>query len=92
MLGGELLALAVVLVTSQLTLDVRGGASEHETTTSRLFARIVPSILPALCFGVAGASLLAHAGGGLYWLVPGVVISVGFGLVNAWVLLIEIQR
>jgi hypothetical protein len=40
----------------------------------------------------AGASLLARSGGGLYWLVPALVLLLGVGVMNAWVLLIEILR
>jgi hypothetical protein len=35
---------------------------------------------------VAGVSLLLVAGGGLYWLVPGVAFSLVVAVVNAWVL------
>jgi modulator of FtsH protease len=41
---------------------------------------------------VAGVSLLLGAGGGLYWLVPGVAFSLGVAVVNAWVLLVEVVR
>ena len=44
------------------------------------------------CVIVAGASLVAQAGGGLYWLVPATVFMIVAGLVNTWVLLIEILR
>ena len=40
----------------------------------------------------AGASLLARSGGGLYWLVPAIVLLLGVEVLNAWVLLIEILR
>jgi hypothetical protein len=40
----------------------------------------------------AGASLLARNGGGLYWLVPAIVLLLGVGVMSAWVLLIEIAR
>ncbi len=40
----------------------------------------------------AGVSLLAQRDGGLYWLVPGVVMALAGGIINAWVLLIEILR
>jgi hypothetical protein len=40
----------------------------------------------------AGASLLARSGGGLYWLVPAIVLLLGVGVMNAWVLVIEILR
>jgi hypothetical protein len=40
----------------------------------------------------AGASLVARSGGGLYWLLPAIVLLLGVGVMNAWVLLIEILR
>ena len=41
---------------------------------------------------VAGVSLLLEAGGGLYWLVPGVAFSLVVAVVNAWVLRVEVVR
>jgi hypothetical protein len=41
---------------------------------------------------VAGVSLLLRAGGGLYWLVPGMAFSLVVAVVNAWVLLVEVVR
>jgi len=40
----------------------------------------------------AGASLLARGGGGLYWLVPALILLPGVGVIYAWVLLVEILR
>jgi modulator of FtsH protease len=39
-----------------------------------------------------GASLLAGSGGGLYWLVPAVILLLSVGVIYAWVLLVEILR
>ena len=50
---------------------------------------IQAAILPIV---VAGASLLLGAGGGLYWLVPGMAFSLVVAVVNAWVLLVEVVR
>ena len=47
------------------------------------------AVLPLLAGGV---SLLLRAGGGLYWLVPGVVLCLVVAVLDAWVLLIEILR
>jgi hypothetical protein len=41
---------------------------------------------------IAGISLVAGAGGGLYWLVPGVAFTFVASMLDAWVLLVEIQR
>jgi hypothetical protein len=46
----------------------------------------------ALPFLAAAVSLLLRAGGGLYWLVPGVVFCFVIAVLDAWVLLIEILR
>jgi modulator of FtsH protease len=45
-----------------------------------------------LCTIIAGVSLLAQAGGGLYWLVPAVLLALLAAMTDAWVLLIEIMR
>jgi hypothetical protein len=47
------------------------------------------AVLPLV---VGGVSLVAHWGGGLYWIVVGVVESLMVVFINAWTLLIEIQR
>lgn len=54
--------------------------------------RIVLAQTAVLPLPVAGVSLLLGAGGGLYWLVPGVVFCLVVAVLNAWVLLIEILR
>ena len=41
---------------------------------------------------IAGVSLLLRAGGGLYWLVPGLAFSLVVAVANAWVLLVEVVR
>ena len=48
--------------------------------------------LATVPFFVCGVSLLAEAGGGLYWMQAGVVLSLLVGLANGWVLLVEILR
>jgi hypothetical protein len=42
--------------------------------------------------GAAGISLIAADGGGLYWLVPGLVLGFAGAVLNAWILLVEIHR
>ncbi len=40
----------------------------------------------------SAVSVLLGVGGGLYWLVPGMILLLGDGIANAWILLIEILR
>lgn len=57
-----------------------------------LTSRIVMTQLAVLPLLAAGVSLLLGAGGGLYWLVPGVILCLVVAVLDAWVLLIEILR
>lgn len=59
---------------------------------TRVMGKIVPPVVSCGCLAAAGATPLAEAGGGLYWLVPSVLTALGFGLANTWVLLVEIMR
>jgi hypothetical protein len=91
-LGGELLAIGLATGAFMLVTDARMPMSEQETNGTRLFTRILPSIASCGCLAVAGGTLLADGGGGLYWLVPAVLAAIIFGLINTWVLLVEILR
>jgi glucose dehydrogenase len=43
-------------------------------------------------FLIGAVSLIAEFGGGLYWLVAGIVLAIAAAVSNAWVLLVEILR
>src|SRR5262245_46969514 len=91
-LGAELVAGAALLGPILGLLNRPGTRSVEETWSSYWASRVAPAGLVVAFLATAGISLLALAGGGLYWIVPAVVISIVAGLGNAWVLLIEILR
>ena len=91
-LGTELLVVGVVIGGFGLIVNQRSGRSDKETQLTWIVARLAPPIVSCGCLILAGATLLAHGGGGLYWLVPSVLAAIAFGLINAWVLLVEILR
>lgn len=91
-LAAELLLTAVLLGGFQLAITAHSGRSEYETPLTWLLARVFPAVISCGCLAVAAGTLLARGGGGLYWLVPSVLSAIAFGLVNTWVLLIEINR
>jgi hypothetical protein len=57
-----------------------------------LLTRFVPSLGILLLLVVAGITLILQAGGGLYWIAPATLLAVLAGVVNTWVLLVEILR
>jgi hypothetical protein len=91
-LSWELIATGVFTGAVALVIDHRAGKSEYEPGWSRPVTRVIPMTISCACVVVAGASLAALAGGGLYWLVPATVAAILAGLVNTWVLLVEIMR
>ena len=91
-LGAELLAGATLLVPALAWLNRPSTRSVEEDWASYVVSRTAPAVLVVGFLATAGISLLAVAGGGLYWIAPAVVIAIVSGLGNAWVLLVEIQR
>jgi hypothetical protein len=86
-IGGELVALGVIGGAALHTLDRRAGHSP-EPGIARYVERFSPNTITAVLVFVAGVSLLAGAGGGLYWLIPSVATSLVGGVVNAWLFLV----
>ena len=59
---------------------------------SDLRIRVSAAILACLLSAAAGASLLAHGGGGLYLLVPAGIAGVVLNVFGAWSLLLGLAR
>ncbi|HEX7279052.1 MAG TPA: hypothetical protein VF255_05430 [Solirubrobacterales bacterium] len=89
-LGLELLGLGLVLgaITVRLPTVSEGGDQGESLILTRWGLRGL-AIVPLL---LAGLTMLLEAGGGLYWLVAGVVFAIVAAVANAWVLLVEILR
>ncbi len=85
------LLVAGIAVSATLALLGRGALHTGRPPTEVL-PRIALFALAAVPFAVAGLSLLVGWGGGLYWVVAGILGAVVGGVVNAWVLLVEILR
>jgi hypothetical protein len=85
LLGGTLLA---ATVRSQLRWRLRHRDEPLWWTASRMSCTAVATVPATL----AGVSLAAHWGGGLYWLAAAVLLGTGGAALNAWVLLVEIVR
>jgi hypothetical protein len=91
-LGIELIATGLVIGGCQIYLDLNAERGEEDTVWRRMLGRVFPAIISCGCLLLAGITLLAQTGGGLYWLVPSVLAALVFGLINVWVLLVEILR
>ena len=88
----ELLLISVVLVPSLGYLARPGARAAEQPVGSWVATNVVPSAVVAVAPAIAGVGLLTESLGGLYWLPAAVALALLGGLVNAWVLLVEILR
>ncbi|MCB0875676.1 MAG: hypothetical protein R2718_07070 [Solirubrobacterales bacterium] len=90
-LGIELLivgVLAAAIVLGQL----RASYDPEHQTRGQLAGHLTLGAFGVVPFVIAGLSLTAETGGGLYWALAGVVGAIVAAVANAWVLLVEILR
>jgi hypothetical protein len=90
--GLELIATGLVIGGVQAYLDLTTERGDEETLWRRAIGRVIPAVVSCSCLVIAGGTLIGRTGGGLYWLVPSVLAALIFGLINVWVLLVEILR
>lgn len=90
-LGLELLIVSLVAASVILRLPTLR-MSDDEVERSWVLARWAVRLAATVPFVVGGASVLAECGGGLYWVVAGIVFAIIGAVTSAWVLLVEILR
>jgi hypothetical protein len=88
-IGSELLALAALAGVALFILDRRAGQA-REPGVTRFVERYSPNTITAALVAIAGVTLLVHAGGGLYWLIPAVAASLIGGVITAWLFLVRL--
>ena len=89
-LGIEVLAVGVPLTVAGFIL-IRRAMRATVAVTAELPRQLIAAA-GSVPFAVAGISLIAGSGGGLYWVLAGTVLGLVGAVLNAWVLLVEILR
>jgi len=91
--GGELAFTGAAMWLIPTVIHIRALARYGKGALWRyVLPRIALTQLSSLPFIAAGILVYLGTGGALYWMVPGVVVSLIATVVNAWVLLVEILR
>jgi hypothetical protein len=88
-LGIELLGAAAVLVAISIPLQRQTIQRLPPGGRVRWALRMLPVNLATIAIAVAGACLLAGAGGGLYWLAGTVVVYIMRSAFDSWALVVE---
>jgi hypothetical protein len=65
---------------------------EREDPLSWRLTHFAPAALTALLAFVGAVATLTTSAGGLYWLAAAMTVATASGLINSWVLLVEIRR
>ena len=90
-LGVELFAIGLISLTA-VSLLIRKSFDPAHQSAGRMAGNGTVGALATVPFVIAGLSLIAESGGGLYWVLAGIVGAILGGVTNAWVLLVEILR
>jgi hypothetical protein len=90
-LGAELIVCALPAWLAITYTYVRFGRSQQQSRLQHGIDLTIAqlAVVPGI---IAGVSLVAGAGGGLYWLVPALVFAFITATAKAWVLLVEVLR
>jgi hypothetical protein len=86
--GGALVGWAVLSLVLMYVLDRRAGHGSMYHA-ARHVERFSPNAVTSILLGIGGATFFAKHGGGLYWLLPTVAVSLLGGVLNAWVFLVS---
>ncbi len=90
-LGAELLAAGLIVLAAIAALS-RKIVMPDDAPPSWALSRYAVLAIGTVPIIVGGVSVMATSGGGLYWIVAGIVGALAGGVANAWVLLVEILR
>jgi modulator of FtsH protease len=91
-LGWLVMITGIVVTGATVMLERVSLPERHDRSVRAAIGQLVLSALGTLPLLVGGISLVAGGGGGLYWVLAGVIGAVVAAVTNAWVLLIEILR
>jgi modulator of FtsH protease len=90
--GGEALALTLLSCVLQVASQIRYARLRAGHPKVWLIERVVAMMVGTVPLAIASVLLFTGSPVGLYWLMPGFVFSFLAGVLNAWILLIEINR
>jgi modulator of FtsH protease len=90
--GAELIVIGAGVWAAATSIQFRAVRAHHYMRVWHLLFRLLVNQSANLGILVAGLSLILGFPGGLYWLVPAIVMAFTGAMANAWILLVEILR
>lgn len=90
--GCELIAIGGSVWLASTSIQIGAIRARHFKKVWHLVFRLLVNQSANVGILVAGLSLLLGFPGGIYWLVPAIVMAFTGAMANAWILLVEILR
>jgi hypothetical protein len=91
-LGWLLLVAGIVVLGAVARLERVSLPARHDRSANAAAGQLTLALIGTAPFVVGAIGLVAEAGGGLYWVLAGILGAFVSAAANAWVLLIEILR
>ena len=92
LVGAEILIIVVPMLAITLWSQLNQRRRNRRDPVLWTVSRMVSTALATVPCTIAGVSLAAEWGGGLYWLAVAALLGIVGAAYNAWVLLVEIVR
>jgi hypothetical protein len=91
-LGSRILAIAIVVWITVILIDIKNRKAIEERYRHHFIMNVILDQLAVIAYIVSGIAILRNHENGLYWLVPAIIFSFIKAVMDAWILLVEINR
>ncbi len=91
-LAAEVLSVTVLAEALVTSIHIRAWRHLVSVMRRQFALRVFGAQVGLVFLLLGGVTLLVQAGGGLYWVVPGMLAAMVAAIIGAWVLLVEIVR
>ena len=91
-LGTEILAIGIIIYVIAIVLDINIYRNTHTDYKRRYLFNLLINQIALLPYLISGIYILCCGEKGIYWIVPGIVLSFIKAIFDSWVLLVEINR
>jgi len=92
LIGSEISVIAISMYILVIKMDIGIYKKTDVAYKKQYFFSVVFNQLAVLPYLVAGIAVLTYGENGIYWIVPGIILSFIKAVIDAWVLLVEINR
>jgi hypothetical protein len=92
LIGIEITVIAISIYTVVTKMDIGIYKKTAPEYKKQYFISLVFNQLSVLPYLFAGIATLIYGENGIYWIVPAIILSFTKAVIDAWVLLVEINR